>query len=53
MLTVQGHTLGLDDFYDWTPTGQTNFIMLADSSQVITDFDIWMMRDFWRHVASR
>ncbi|OBT70853.1 hypothetical protein VF21_10216 [Pseudogymnoascus sp. 05NY08] len=48
-----GHTMGLDDFYDWTPTGQTNFIMLAGSSQVITKFDIWMMRDFWRHVANR
>ncbi|KFY74732.1 hypothetical protein V499_05256 [Pseudogymnoascus sp. VKM F-103] len=48
-----GHTMGLDDFYDWTPTGQTNFIMLAGSSQVVTEFDIWMMRDFWRHVANR
>lgn len=48
-----GHTMGLDDFYDWTPSGQTNFIMLAGSSQVITQFDIWMMRDFWRHLASR
>ncbi|OBT89194.1 hypothetical protein VE02_01666 [Pseudogymnoascus sp. 03VT05] len=48
-----GHTMGLDDFYDWTPTGQTKFIMLTRSSQVITEFDIWMMRDFWRHVANR
>ncbi|KAL3417433.1 cellulose-binding family ii [Phlyctema vagabunda] len=48
-----GHTLALDDFYDWTPTGQTNFIMNAGSSQVVTEFDIWMMRDFWRHLASR
>lgn len=45
--------MALDDFYDWTPTGQTNFIMLAGSSQTITEFDIWMMRDFWRHLADR
>ncbi|KAK0111125.1 hypothetical protein ONS95_001501 [Cadophora gregata] len=48
-----GHTLALDDFYDWTPTGITNFIMLAGSSMVVTDFDIWMMRDWWRNLASR
>ncbi|KAH7381923.1 hypothetical protein BKA64DRAFT_727357 [Cadophora sp. MPI-SDFR-AT-0126] len=48
-----GHTLALDDFYDWTPTGITNFIMLAGSSLTITDFDIWMMRDWWRNLASR
>ncbi|OAF58549.1 hypothetical protein VC83_05158 [Pseudogymnoascus destructans] len=47
-----GHTMGFDDFYDWTPTGQTNFIMLAGSSH-ITEFDTWMMRGFWRHVANR
>lgn len=45
--------MALDDFYDWTPTGITNFIMLAGSSQTVTDFDIWMMRDFWRHLSSR
>ncbi|KAI9925995.1 hypothetical protein MW887_004454 [Aspergillus wentii] len=26
-----GHTFALDDFYDWTPTGQTSFIMNAGS----------------------
>ena len=45
--------MALDDFYDWTPSGVTNFVMLAGSSQTITDFDIWMMRDWWRHLASR
>ena len=49
----QGHTMGLDDFYDWLPTGQTSFIMNAGSSETITQFDIWMMRDFWRHLANR
>ncbi|KAI1066938.1 hypothetical protein LB507_011375 [Fusarium sp. FIESC RH6] len=27
-----GHTFGLDDFYDWTPTGQDKFIILAGSA---------------------
>jgi hypothetical protein len=48
-----GHTFALDDFYDWTPTGQTNFIMLAGSATQITEFDIWMVRDWWRHLKSR
>ncbi|WP_117213704.1 cellulose-binding domain-containing protein [Allorhizocola rhizosphaerae] len=48
-----GHTYGLDDFYDWTPTGQCCFIMKAGSSAVITDFDRWMFRDWWRHLKSR
>ncbi|KAK7049238.1 hypothetical protein VNI00_005839 [Paramarasmius palmivorus] len=48
-----GHTFALDDFYDWTPTGVTNFIMNAGSSTVITDFDGWMLRDWWRHLKSR
>lgn len=38
---------GADDMvvYDWTPTGITNFIMLAGSSAVITEFDGWMLRN--------
>jgi hypothetical protein len=48
-----GHTFGLDDFYDWTPTGQCCFIMKAGSSPVITTFDAWMLRDWWRHLKSR
>ena len=27
-----GHTFGLDDFYDWTPTGQCCFLMKAGSA---------------------
>ncbi|KAF3940582.1 hypothetical protein ABW19_dt0208891 [Dactylella cylindrospora] len=53
LLHEMGHTFALDDFYDWTPTGITNFIMLAGSSTVITDFDGWMLRDWWRHLKSR
>ncbi|MGY4740895.1 hypothetical protein [Streptomyces sp. ATMOS53] len=48
-----GHTFGLDDFYDWTPTGQCCFLMKAGSSTQITDFDKWMLRDFWRHLKGR
>jgi hypothetical protein len=48
-----GHTFGLDDFYDWTPTGQCCFIMKAGSAAQITTFDAWMLRDWWRHLKSR
>ncbi|GAA4709997.1 cellulose-binding domain-containing protein [Phytohabitans rumicis] len=48
-----GHTYGLDDFYDWTPTGQCCFIMKAGSASTITEFDKWMFRDWWRHLKSR
>jgi hypothetical protein len=48
-----GHSFGLDDFYDWTPTGQCCFIMKAGSSGSITEFDRWMFRDWWRHLKSR
>lgn len=41
------------DFYDWTPTGVTNFIMRAGSATQVTEFDIWMLRDWWRHLKSR
>ncbi|KAI1848597.1 hypothetical protein JX265_011549 [Neoarthrinium moseri] len=48
-----GHTLALDDFYDWTPPGVSNFIMRAGSSAEVTEFDVWMVRDWWRHLKSR
>jgi hypothetical protein len=48
-----GHTFGLDDFYDWTPTGQCCFLMKAGSASQITEFDTWMFRDWWRHLKSR
>ncbi|KAH8901293.1 hypothetical protein GQ53DRAFT_800793 [Thozetella sp. PMI_491] len=51
LLHEMGHTFGLDDFYDWTPTGVTNFIMLAGSSTVITDFDGWMLRNWWYELS--
>ncbi|KAI0555264.1 hypothetical protein F4679DRAFT_159962 [Xylaria curta] len=51
LLHEMGHTFGLDDFYDWTPTGQTNFIMNAGSSTVITDFDGWMLRNWWNGLS--
>ncbi|MBM7844882.1 hypothetical protein JOD20_003531 [Herpetosiphon giganteus] len=48
-----GHTFGLDDFYDWNPTGVNGFLMKAGSASQITEFDKWMLRDFWRHLKSR
>jgi hypothetical protein len=48
-----GHGFGLDDFYDWTPTGQCCFIMNAGSATMITEFDKWMLRDWWRHLKNR
>ncbi|WP_214109221.1 hypothetical protein, partial [Acrocarpospora catenulata] len=48
-----GHGYGLDDFYDWTPTGAGGFIMKAGSASQITEFDKWMLRDWWRHLKSR
>ncbi|EOD44173.1 hypothetical protein GTA08_BOTSDO03612 [Neofusicoccum parvum] len=53
LLHEMGHTLALDDFYDWTPEGQSAFIMLAGSAMEITEFDAWMARDWWRHIKSR
>ncbi|RCV50082.1 hypothetical protein [Marinitenerispora sediminis] len=48
-----GHSFGLDDFYDWTPTGVGGFLMRAGSASQITEFDAWMFRDFWRHLKPR
>lgn len=53
LLHELGHSFGLDDFYDWTPTGVCCFIMKAGSASTITDFDRWMLRDWWRHLKSR
>jgi hypothetical protein len=48
-----GHSFGLDDFYDWTPTGVGGFLMKAGSAAQITEFDAWMFRDWWRHLKNR
>jgi hypothetical protein len=48
-----GHGYGLDDFYDWDPTPGQGFVMKAGSASSITDFDKWMLRDWWRHLKSR
>jgi hypothetical protein len=52
-LHEMGHTFGLNDFYDWKPPGQMNFIMMAGSAMFITEFDAWMMRDWWRHLKPK
>jgi hypothetical protein len=51
LLHEMGHTFGLDDFYDWTPTGVSNFIMLAGSATEITEFDGWMLRNWWYELS--
>ncbi|KAI9162735.1 Cellobiose dehydrogenase [Paramyrothecium foliicola] len=51
LLHEMGHTFALDDFYDWTPSGVSNFIMLAGSSMEITDFDGWMYRNWWHELS--
>ncbi|MGC5010502.1 hypothetical protein ACLQ2R_07015 [Streptosporangium sp. DT93] len=48
-----GHSFGLDDFYDWTPSGVGGFLMKAGSASQITEFDKWMFRDWWRHIKGR
>ncbi|WYZ43132.1 hypothetical protein EsH8_VI_000831 [Colletotrichum jinshuiense] len=51
LLHEMGHTFGLDDFYDWTPTDESKFIMLAGSSMEITEFDGWMYRNWWYELS--
>ncbi|KUL29305.1 hypothetical protein ADL15_28765 [Actinoplanes awajinensis subsp. mycoplanecinus] len=53
LLHEMGHTWGLDDFYDWTPTGVGGFLMQAGTATQITEFDAWMFRDWWRHLKNR
>ncbi|KAI1015476.1 hypothetical protein LB504_010904 [Fusarium proliferatum] len=53
LLHEMGHTFALDDFYDWTPTGITKFIMLAGASMEITDFDGWMYRNWWYYLSQK
>jgi hypothetical protein len=52
LLHELGHTYGLDDFYDWSPD-VGGFLMKAGSANRITEFDAWMLRDWWRHLKSR
>ncbi|KAL0936823.1 cellulose-binding family II [Colletotrichum truncatum] len=51
LLHEMGHTFGLDDYVDWTPTGESKFIMLAGASMEITDFDGWMYRNWWYELS--
>ncbi|THW86772.1 hypothetical protein D6D15_07146 [Aureobasidium pullulans] len=43
-----GHSFGLIDFgTDTVPTGQENFVMRGHRAAYITEFDAWMLRDWW------
>lgn len=53
LLHEMGHTFGLDDFYEWSPSGVDGFIMKAGSAVELSEFDKWMLRDWWRHLAYR
>lgn len=49
---LQGHSFGLDDFYDWSPSGRNDdFIMSAGFVANITDFDGWMYRNWWYELS--
>lgn len=48
-----GHSWGLNDFYTYDPLPGEGFVMKAGSATRITEFDTWMLRDFWRHLKSR
>ncbi|KAF7187000.1 hypothetical protein HII31_11609 [Pseudocercospora fuligena] len=52
LLHEMGHGFGLLDFYDWTPEGQSSFIMMAGSAMEVTEFDAWMLRDWWRRLKT-
>ena len=53
LLHEMGHSWGLNDFYDYDPLPSEGFIMKAGSATQITEFDKWMVRDFWRHLKNR
>ena len=39
--------LWLDFGTDTVPTGQENFVMRGHRAAYITEFDAWMLRDWW------
>ncbi|POS77132.1 cellulose-binding family II [Diaporthe helianthi] len=51
LLHEMGHTFGLDDFYDWKPTGIKSFVMLAGAARGVTEFDGWMLRNWWYELS--
>ena len=53
LLHEMGHSWGLNDFYDYDPLPSEGFVMKAGSATQITEFDKWMLRDFWRHLKNR
>ncbi|KAI5272593.1 hypothetical protein E4T47_04212 [Aureobasidium subglaciale] len=53
LLHELGHALGLRDFYEERPVGQTNFLMYSDSARHLTEFDAWMLRDWYMKLKPR
>jgi hypothetical protein len=53
LLHEMGHSWGLNDFYTFDPLPSEGFVMKAGSAAQITEFDKWMLRDFWRHLKNR
>lgn len=45
-----GHTLGIEDFQGWTSPNAPSFLMKGVTVRSLTDFDIWIMRNYWRHI---
>ena len=42
----------MTDFYDWQPEGQDSFVMMAGSAFQVTEFDAWMLRDWYRKLKA-
>ncbi|KAI5204385.1 hypothetical protein AUEXF2481DRAFT_2789 [Aureobasidium subglaciale EXF-2481] len=53
LLHELGHAQGLRDFYEERPVGQINFLMYPDSAHHLTEFDAWMLRDWYMKLKQR
>ena len=48
-----GHTFRPRRLLRLDPDRRGGFIMKAGSATQITEFDAWMLRDWWRHLKNR
>jgi hypothetical protein len=44
--------MSMTDFYDWQPEGQDSFVMMAGNAFQVTEFDAWMLRDWYRRLKA-